>query len=295
MPVNRGNRSLPRQKIIEKPAYENLYQALQICLEQRQSPYDNYIWGCLYQYLDSIGDRDRQRRLTEAVYDTLSAHKPEQRPPGWERDIILLSGDLANCYLENQEYDKAREICQQTLTLIPQLQNIESSQKQFYLASPYHQLGYVAHQLREFQQAQSYYQQALEIKSEYGDRYSQAITLHQLGMVAQELREFQQAQSYYQQALKLYIQYGDRSSQALTYEQMGLLAQELGDLQSAKTNLLQVLAIFAEFEDRHILEIIVRILASVYQQTQDEDLIAEAAGILNVTSTELKELFGSNE
>ncbi len=93
----------------------------------------------------------------------------------------------------------------------------------------------------------------------------------------------------------IYIEYGARYEQASTYGQMGILAQELEDFESAKTNLLQALAIFAEFDDRHSLGIVFRILASVYQQSQDEDLIAEAATILNVTPTELKELFGSIE
>jgi Tfp pilus assembly protein PilF len=38
-------------------------------------------------------------------------------------------------------------------------------------ASTYHQLGAVAQELREFEEARRNYQQALQIKIEFGDRY----------------------------------------------------------------------------------------------------------------------------
>jgi tetratricopeptide (TPR) repeat protein len=67
----------------------------------------------------------------------------------------------------------------------------------------------LAQELREFEQAQKDYQQALQIYIEFNDRYSQASTYHQLGIVAQELREFEQARNDYQQALQIFIEFGD--------------------------------------------------------------------------------------
>ncbi|MDJ0687910.1 MAG: tetratricopeptide repeat protein [Xenococcaceae cyanobacterium MO_188.B32] len=40
---------------------------------------------------------------------------------------------------------------------------IEDSQKQSYLATTYHNLGMVAQDLKEYEQARDYYQQALAI------------------------------------------------------------------------------------------------------------------------------------
>ncbi len=87
----------------------------------------------------------------------------------------------------------------------------------------------VALELREFEQARNDYQQALQIKIEFNDRYSQASTYHQLGMVAQELREFEQARNDYQQALQIKIEFNDRYSQASTYHQLG--RQELREFE----------------------------------------------------------------
>jgi tetratricopeptide (TPR) repeat protein len=58
---------------------------------------------------------------------------------------------------------------------------------------------------------------------EFNDRYSQASTYHQLGIVAQELREYEQARAHYQQALDIKIEFNDRYSQAdRTYHQLGI-------------------------------------------------------------------------
>ncbi|MDJ0682447.1 MAG: tetratricopeptide repeat protein [Xenococcaceae cyanobacterium MO_167.B52] len=229
--------------------YENLYQALQICLEQQQSVCD--IWNCLDKYLDVTSNRSRQLQLNKAVYDTLSAYTPEQRASAWEQDIIPISGNLATCYGKKRDYKTAQEIYQESLTLIPQMQSIKESQKQSYLATTYHNLGNVTYKLRQYQQAQEYYQQALALWIEYGDRYSQAITYHQLGMVAQKLRQYQQAQKYYQQALEIQIEYGDRYKQATTYHELGIVAQQLRQYQQAQEYYQQALALWIEYGDSY--------------------------------------------
>ncbi|MEA5480377.1 tetratricopeptide repeat protein [Pseudanabaena galeata UHCC 0370] len=61
------------------------------------------------------------------------------------------------------------------------------------------------------------YQQALAIKIEFGDRYSQASTYQQLGRVAKDLREYEEARQNYQQALVIKIEFGDRYEQAVIY------------------------------------------------------------------------------
>ncbi|WP_231395424.1 tetratricopeptide repeat protein, partial [Dolichospermum circinale] len=74
-----------------------------------------------------------------------------------------------------------------------------------------------------------FYQQALAIYIEFGDRYSQASTYHNLGILAQQMREYAQARDFYQQALAICIEFGDRYSQARTYHHLGIVAQEMGE------------------------------------------------------------------
>jgi tetratricopeptide (TPR) repeat protein len=152
-------------------------------------------------------------------------------------------------------------------------------------------LGNVAQQLREWEQARSYYQQAIEIYIEYGDRYEQASTLHHLGMVAQELREWEQARSYYRQALEIKIEYGDRYEQASTLHCLGRVAQEVGELSQAKSYYLQALQIWAEFNDGYSVQTFsLPRLVALYQQTQDEEIFVAVADILGVGVEEVRGL-----
>ena len=309
--------------------YENLYQGLQICLAQQESIF--YILNCLNNYLSLINDRFNQLQFLQSTYNSLSNYVLEKHSPQWEQEIIGTLDSIAKCHLLNKDYQIAKETYHQTLDQIQQLQLIELSLKQSFLASTYHQLGYVAQELRQYPQAQDYYQQALKIKIEYGDRYDQAPTLQQLGSVAQKLRQYPQAQDYYQQALEIYIEYGDRFSQAgtlhqlgrvaeelrqfpqaqdyyqqaldikieygdkysqgSTYGQLGILAEELEEFEQAKGYYLQALGIFAEFKHQHSLGLVISQLDGLYQKTGDNSLLAEVAAIFGVTEADVKELF----
>ncbi len=79
-------------------------------------------------------------------------------------------------------------------------------------ASIYHQLGRVAQEQRQWDQAEHYFQQALQIYVEFQDHYSQASTYHNLGIVAQAQRQWNQAYSYFLQALKIFVEHKDTYS-----------------------------------------------------------------------------------
>ncbi|MEM9274300.1 MAG: tetratricopeptide repeat protein, partial [Cyanobacteria bacterium P01_F01_bin.143] len=127
------------------------------------------------------------------------------------------------------------------------------------------------------------------------DRYEQAGTYHQLGNVAYQLRQYEQAKDYYQQALDIYIEYGDLYEQAHTYGQLGMLAEELSEFKQAKSYYLQALEIFVEFEDQQYRDLVIRKLASLYQKTQDNSLLTKVATMFEMTEAKVKELFESIE
>jgi tetratricopeptide (TPR) repeat protein len=149
-------------------------------------------------------------------------------------------------------------------------------------------LGIVAQELREYAEARRNYQLALEIKVEFGDRYSQATTNHQLGRVAQELQEYAEARRNYQLALEIFVEFGDRYFQASTHGQLGLLAEAEGNLPEAGANLLQALEIFNQFQDSHSVDMTVHNLARIYQITQSESLLESIAQILGVTVADVR-------
>jgi len=228
--------------------YENLYNALQICLE-KQETID--IFFCLDKYFGLINDIPSRLKLSEFVCQAQVAYPPEIRTGEIGLEIVMALDRLAMGYLQTQNYPQAKESYLRTLELSQQLQGVEARQIQSLLATTYHQLGIVAQELREYHQARDYYQQALEINIEFGDRYSCARTYHQLGIVAQELREYHQARDYYQQALEINIEFGDRYSCASTYHNLGIVAQELREYHQARDYYQQALEIKIEFGDRY--------------------------------------------
>ncbi|MEO0967426.1 MAG: tetratricopeptide repeat protein [Cyanobacteria bacterium J06639_18] len=311
--------------------YENLYHALQICLEKQENV---VIFFCLSKYFALISDFQSQLKLSEFVCKTHEAYPSDIRTGEIRYEIILILGSLANCYLKTQNYQQAKEFYQKVIEQLQQLSGVEATQIKSNLAVTYHNLGRVAQQLREFEQAKNNYQQTLDIYIRFGDRYHCASTYHnlgsvaqklgefeeaknnyqqaleiyakfsncdecahtcyQLGRVAEELREFEQARNYYRQALEIYIEFGDRYGCARTYEQLGLLAEELENFVEAKVNLLQALEIFAEFNDKHSLAIVLSHLARIYKTTKDESILQAVAQLFGVTVEEVREVM-SNE
>ncbi|WP_375328603.1 tetratricopeptide repeat protein [Microcystis sp. BLCC-F210] len=246
--------------------YENLFNALQICLKKQE---DIYIFFCLNKYFDVTNDVSSRLKLCESVCQACQTY-PEQIKTGIiGSNIVGALGNLAIAYQETKNYEQAKQTNLKVIELTQNLQGVDEQQKASILGNTYHSLGIVAQELREWEQARSYYQQALEIKIEYGDRYEQAGTLHQLGRVAQELREWKQARSYYQQAIEIFIEYGDRYSQAITLHQLGAVAQELREWKQARSYYQQAIEIFIEYGDRYSQAITLHQLGAVAQALRE--------------------------
>jgi tetratricopeptide (TPR) repeat protein len=228
--------------------YENLYNALQTCLEKRETV---DIFFCLAKYFDLVNDIQSQLKLAEFVCQAQEAYPSELRTGETGFEILWTQAMLAHCYLEAKKYQDARELYQEIVRLLQQLSSLREIQKQIALARIYHQLGRVAQHLQEWEQAQCYYQLALDLKIGLGDRYSQAGTYHQLGILAQQLQAWEQAQRNHQQALEIHIEYSDRYEQARSYHELGIVAQQLQQWEQGRRNHQQALEIWIEYGDRY--------------------------------------------
>ncbi|MBE9208472.1 tetratricopeptide repeat protein [Nostoc sp. LEGE 06077] len=228
--------------------YENLYNALQICLEKQENI---SIYFCLDKYFKLISDNQSNLKLAETVCQCLENYPSAFIKGELGYQIALAIARLGNCQRDAKQYQQARKSYGKTLKLYNALERVEERQKQLWQAVSYHQLGMVAQDLREFEQARLNYQQALDIFIEYGERYGCASTYGQLGRVAQDLREFEQARHNYQQALDIFIEYSDRYSCASNYHQLGTIAQELREFEQARRNYQQALDIKIEYGDRY--------------------------------------------
>ncbi|MGF1516068.1 MAG: tetratricopeptide repeat protein [Elainellaceae cyanobacterium] len=228
--------------------YENLYQVLQIGLDEQDSI---DVFYCLRDFLRISNDLSGWLALSKQVYDIQAQYPTQIRTGKLGIDIAMVAGDLATCYLLSQDYLLAENLYQESIAVAHELTGIDERLKQLkLLAVSFHQLGIVAQKQQQWQQAKDYFNKALLIKIEYGDTSSQANTYHQLGVVAQEQWQWQQAIDYFNRALTIKIECGDFPSQANTYYQLGVVAQEQRQWPQALDYFNQALAIKIKYRDR---------------------------------------------
>jgi tetratricopeptide (TPR) repeat protein len=266
-----------------------------MCLDKQE---DIGIFFCLEQYFKSTNQSQDRLKLAKYVCERLENYPANFLEGELGNEMAMAFDRLASSYLVLKQYELAKTNYQKSLHSLDQLRFINEREKQLAIATTLHQLGAVAQELREWKQARSYYQQAIEICIEYGDRYSQASTLHNLGVVAAELREWEQARSYYQQAIEIYIEYGAaggtqsaRYEQAGTLHELGMVAEGVGELSQAKSYYLQALQIWAEFNDNYKIQTVsLPCLVALYRQTQDEEIVVGIASVLGIGVEEVRGL-----
>ncbi|MDR2713852.1 MAG: tetratricopeptide repeat protein [Clostridiales bacterium] len=110
-------------------------------------------------------------------------------------------------------------------------------------ASTYHQLGRVAEERRDFDSAEELYQKSLTIELEQDNEQGAASTYHQLGMLAQKRRDLDSAEEWYQKSLTIELKQGNEYGAAQTYNQLGSVAEERRNFDSAEDCYQKALAI----------------------------------------------------
>jgi tetratricopeptide (TPR) repeat protein len=233
--------------------YQNLFKALQICLEQQETV---AIFFCLNQYLTLTNDYQSDLKLSKFVCQKQINYPIEIQTNEIKLEIISVLTKLANGYFNIKNYQQAQEYYLIIIELIESLSEVELSdleerQKSLQLGTIYHKLGLVADNLRKWEEAQQNYQQALDIYQQYDALYEQGITYNNLGGLAKELRKWEEAQQNYQKTLNIYQQYDDRYPQARTYNSLGNLAEKLREWESARGYYQQALEIYREYGDRY--------------------------------------------
>ncbi|MBD2178668.1 tetratricopeptide repeat protein [Pseudanabaena sp. FACHB-1998] len=235
--------------------YENLYYALQICLDNQENI---DIFFCLYNYFEKINDIGSKLKLSKFVVQEQKAYPPEIRIGIRGYDVVIAMDSLAYSYWQTKDHKKAREIYQEVTQLCLNSTGLSEWQVKGELGVVYNQLGNLAQELREYGEASQNYEKALEIYLELGSMgfsnvvaIFQADTYHNLGVAAEAMREYEEAKHNYQQALSIYAENGNRYSQGSVYYQLGILSEKLTQYAEAQQNYQEALAIFIEYEDRY--------------------------------------------
>ena len=114
----------------------------------------------------------------------------------------------------------------------------------------YGNLGVAFRSLGEYQKAKEYHEKALAIRTEMGDIKGKAADYGNLGAVFSSLGEYHKAEEYHKKALAIRIEIGDRRGEAINYGNLGAVFHSLGEYQKAKEYLEKALAIRKEIGDR---------------------------------------------
>ncbi|MBN1401465.1 MAG: CHAT domain-containing protein, partial [Anaerolineae bacterium] len=188
-------------QVVASLEYENLVTAVNLALEAQVSFFQPY--NALSQHLKGTNDYRRHLELSQFI-DAQSEHfAHEQLVGSIGLEVCRCVEDIARCQLNLKNLSGAEAAYQRELSLLDTLEGSAAEMGPRWKATIYHQLGIVAQEQRQWAQAEQSYQQALDIKIAFNDRYSQASTYHQLGIVAQAQRQWAQAEQSYQQALDI--------------------------------------------------------------------------------------------
>jgi len=132
-----------------------------------------------------------------------------------------------HAHLGRGAYDKASTEYEH---LLDQSQNSDDLEE----AKSLNNLGNVARARGEYEEAEEYLQESLEIKREIGDRQGEATSLNNLGIVARVQGEYDEAREYYQESLEIAREIGDRRGEATSLNNLGWVARVRGEYDEAR-------------------------------------------------------------
>jgi tetratricopeptide (TPR) repeat protein len=140
--------------------YENLVTALRLALQEKVSVITLY--EVLSKYLDHNQDHQHGQEIDGLVVDMLEKLFDEQLvgPLGKEFAQVLVSA--ANRQVQLKQYRTATELYQKTLQMLETV-SLEKRQRHLWEAETYHNLGVVAQEQREWEEAKRNYEEALRI------------------------------------------------------------------------------------------------------------------------------------
>jgi len=112
-------------------------------------------------------------------------------------------------------------------------------------------LGSLQLQAGDTQKAEDYFNQALQIWHQVGNRNGEALALNDIGRAYGDLRHPQKALELFNHALPIWREAGNRRGEALTLNNMGRVYSDLGQEQQALDHFNQALPIWREVGNHH--------------------------------------------
>ncbi|MDA9563867.1 tetratricopeptide repeat protein [Flavobacteriales bacterium] len=176
-------------------------------------------------------------------------------------------------YLGN--LDKATEQLKESINLNRQHnpnKNTRGDLSQKTLASSFNNLGMIAANQGSYDNALSYYLQALSL---WKTEIEQANTLGNIGNLFRRQKKYDDALTYYQQALDIRKRVDDKSGVMSSLNNIGILYAIQGDMDSALDNFLKALYTARELNDKRRIAAALGNIGQVYQSIDNDEKALE--------------------
>ncbi|HYB01681.1 MAG TPA: tetratricopeptide repeat protein, partial [Ktedonobacteraceae bacterium] len=131
-------------------------------------------------------------------------------------------------------------------------------------------IGSTSGVLGQKQEALKYYEQALRIRREVGDRGGEGTTLNNLGRVYYDLGQKQEALKYYEQALRIFGEVENPFGEGITLHNIGVIYAVQGRYDIALACILLAKALFERVQSPSDVEDEVQWTANLHRQLGDE-------------------------
>jgi tetratricopeptide (TPR) repeat protein len=143
------------------------------------------------------------------------------------------------------EYEQARQLCQESLSLYRAGHNYRGMARAIKL------LGIIAGTVGDFEDARQRFQETLEIYRHLDDQEGIANTLNDLGVVADRMGQYGEAKRLHRECLAIRRKSGDLWGTGTSLNNLGLLAYEQGQYAEARDILLESLALQEQLGDQY--------------------------------------------
>ncbi len=163
--------------------YENLVTALDLDLDAQDSIFNPYY--ALSSYLDAVQDHRRGLELGQRVVARLENYPADKLAGQLGVEFVSVLDGIAKHQLLLKRYPAAEESYQKALLLLTGLTVFDEEQRRRFSATIYHQLGRVAQERGQWQEALDYFLKDLTITSELDDEHDLGITLLSLARLWQ--------------------------------------------------------------------------------------------------------------
>jgi len=220
----------------------NFLRALRIAIKTGQWALTQAIAQTLDEFYEIRGRFREWSALRSSLLDHTGREISIDAPHNLANLWMFLLGEEANEALRENRLDDAEHSYK---TIIQYLQKtLPEPEAEPKIAVGYHQLGIIAEERQQFDEAEQWYRKALEIFERLGlERYA-AYDYHQLGIIAQERQQFDVAEQWYRKALEIFERLGLERDAANDYYGLGMIAEERQQFDEAEQWYRKALEIF---------------------------------------------------